>query len=245
VDNFGVVHRLRDGCSRGAASGQAPVMVVTPLRHRWAGLLDAFAGWPRRVAASLCLALAVLSALTSHPRPSVSQSPVVVSARPLLPGTVLAAADLRSVLWPALTVPAAAVVRLADAIGHTVGAAMTRGEPLTAARLLDTGIAAALEPGQVALTITLAGSNQAAILRPGTVVDLYTTAAEAVLVEGSPLPANGSGHRLATNIRVLAVLPPSDDSGGSSLVIAADRTTAARLADRPAGPILASLVPPS
>jgi hypothetical protein len=122
---------------------------------------------------------------------------------------------------------------------------MTRGEPITAARLLDTGITAALGPGQVALTIPLAGSDQAAILQSGTLVDLYTTAAEAVLVEGSPLPANGSGHRLAANIRVLAVLPPSDASGSSSVVIAADRTTAARLADRPAGPLLASVVPPS
>jgi pilus assembly protein CpaB len=220
-------------------------MVITALRHRWAGTLDTFAGWPRWVAASLCLALAVLSGFTSHPGPSDRQSPVVVSTRPLLPGTVLAAADLRSMLWPAGTVPAASVIRLSDAVGHTVGAAMTRGEPITAARLLDTGISAALRPGQVALTIPLAGSNQASILRSGALVDLYTTAAEAVLVEGSPLPATGSGHRLATNIRVLAVLPPSDDSGGSSLVIAADRPTAGRLADRPAGPLLASLVPPS
>jgi Flp pilus assembly protein CpaB len=220
-------------------------MVVSPFRLRWPGLLDAFAGWPRRVAASLCLALAVLSAVTSHGKSSVRQSPVVVSARPLLPGAVLTAADLRSVLWPTATVPAAAILRLSDAVGHTVGAAMTRGEPVTIARLLDTGMASALGPGQVALTVTLAGNNQAAILRSGAVIDLYTPAGEAVLADGRPLAANGSGHRLATNIRVLAVLPPSEDGPGSSLVIAADRTTAARLADRPAGPLLASLVPPS
>ena len=46
-------------------------------------------------------------------------------------------------------------------------AKMSRGEPLTAARLLDTGIAGALEPGQVALTIGLTGGDQAAILQAG------------------------------------------------------------------------------
>lgn len=220
-------------------------MVLAPVRHRLAGLLNNFAGWPRRIAASLCLLLALLSAFTSHTRTAPHQAPVVVSARSLLPGTVLAAADLRSALWPEMTVPAAAVTRVSDAIGHTVGAAMTRGEPITAARLLDTGITAALAPGQVALTISLASGNQAAILRSGAVVDLYSTAAEANLVEGKPLPGSRSGHQLATNVRVLAVLPPSESSGGSSLVIATDRATAARLADLPAGPILASLVPPS
>ena len=219
-------------------------MVVTPFRLSLSGPLGAFGGWPRRVAASLCLVLALWSALTSHTRPAGRQATVIVSARPLLPGTVLAAADLRPALWPVATVPAAAVIRLSDAIGHTVGAAMSPGEPITAARLLDTGITAALAPGQVAVTVSLAGGNQAAILRSGAVVDLYTTVAEAVLVEGSPLPSTGSGHRLATNIKVLAVLPPTDNSGGSSLVIATDRATAARLSDRPATPLLASLVPP-
>jgi hypothetical protein len=48
---------------------------------------------------------------------------------------------------------------------------------------------------------------------------------------------------------VLAVLPAAGsgalDGTGASLVIAADRATAARLSDRPTGQFLASLVPPS
>jgi Flp pilus assembly protein CpaB len=220
-------------------------MVVAPLRHRLTGLLTAFAGWPRRVAASLCLVLAVLSGFTSHAGTPPHQIPVVVSARPLLPGAVLTAADLRSVLWPQVIVPADAVLRLPDVLGRTIGAAMTAGEPITTARLLDTGIAASLESGQVALTVNLAGGNQAAILRSGAMVDLYATGAEAVLAEGSRLPGGAAGRRLATNIRVLAVLPPSDDGAGYSLVIAADRAIAARLAERPVGPLVASLVPAS
>lgn len=221
-------------------------MVLT--RFRLAGHLAMLAGWPRRVAALLCLALAVLSALTSHPPPEGHRSPVVVTAKPLRPGTVLAATDLAAVLWPDASVPVAAVRRLSDALGRTVGAAMTRGEPLTAARLLDTGISAALAPGEVALTIGLAGGNQAAILQAGALIDLYA-ASPAALVEGHPLPGQAASHRLGTNVRVLAVVPAESDratgSSTSSLVIAADRATAARLADRSAGEFVASLVPPS
>ncbi|HEX8095613.1 SAF domain-containing protein [Jatrophihabitans sp.] len=223
-------------------------MVLAP--SRFARHLSILAGWPRRVAALLCLVLALVSALTSHaPAAAGHTASVVVTAKPLRPGTVLRAADLAAARWPEALVPAAAVLRLADALGHTVGAAMTRGEPVTAARLLDTGISAALDPGQVALTISLAGGHQAAILQAGALVDLYAASADTALVDGQPLPAGTASRRLGTNVRVLAVLPTAGDGAlggaGTGLVIAADRGTAARLADRPAGQFLASLVPPS
>jgi len=223
-------------------------MVLVP--SRFARHLSILAGWPRRVAALLCLALALLSALISHaPAASGHTASVVVTAKPLRPGTVLRATDLAAARWPDALVPAAAVLRFSAALGHTVGAAMTRGEPLTAARLLDTGISAALDPGQVALTISLAGGSQAAILQAGALVDLYAAGADSALVDGQPLPGGTASRRLGTSVRILAVLPAAGagalDGDGSSLVIAADRSTAARLADRPAGHFLASLVPPS
>jgi Flp pilus assembly protein CpaB len=216
---------------------------------RFAGTLSFLAGWPRRIAALLCLALALLSAVSTHAAPAPGRtSSVIVTAKPLRPGTVLAAPDLAAVLWPTAIVPAAAVLRFADALGHTVGSAMTRGEPLTAARLLDTGMSAALAPGQVALTVGLAGGDQAAILHAGDVVDLYAASSEAALIDGQPLSAGAPGRRVGTGLRVLAVLPAASggasNGGGASLVIAADRTTAARVADRAAGQFLASLVPP-
>lgn len=221
-------------------------MVAIP--SRLAGYLSFLSGWPRRVAALLCLAGAVLSAVGSHRTPAAGPtSSVLVTAKPLRPGTVLATTDLAAVLWPASMVPATAVRRFSDALGHTVGAAMARGEPLTAARLLDTGVSAALAPGQVALTVGLIGGNQAAILQAGDTVDLYAAGSDAALVDGRPLPAGTAGRRVGTEVRVLAILPaPRDgpsDGTGPSLVIAADRATAARLADRPAGQFLASLVP--
>lgn len=221
-------------------------MVIVP--SRFAGHLSFLAGWPRRIAALFCLGLAVLSAISSHAAPAVGHtSAVVVTARPLRPGTVLAASDLAAVLWPDAIVPAAAVLRFSDALGHTVASAMTRGEPLTTARLLDTSMSASLAPGQVAVTVGLTGSNQAAILHAGDSVDLYAASSEAALIDGRPLPGS-TGRRVGTDVRVLAVLPaPSGatlDGSGASLVIAADRTTAARLADHPTGQFLASLVPP-
>ncbi|HST46722.1 Flp pilus assembly protein CpaB [Jatrophihabitans sp.] len=221
-------------------------MVIS--RLRWSGRLSTLAGWPRRTAALLCLALAVLSAFAGHGSPAPEhRSTVVVAMRALQPGTVLAAADLATARWPDGLVPGSAVRELSSAVGHTVAAAMTRGEPLTVARLLDTGMSAALEPGQVALTISLAGGNQAAILQAGALVDVYAAGSDAGYVSGSPLPSS-TGRRLGTSLRVLAVLPAANDppgSAGPSLVLAVDRSTAARLADAPAGQFLASLVPPS
>lgn len=220
-------------------------MVLTP---RLTGLLATLAGWPRRVAAVLCLLLAALSALGRPESSPQHRSPVVVTAKPVGPGTVLTAADLATVGWPEELLPSGAVARAADLLGHTVAAAMTRGEPLTTARLLDTGISAALQPGQVALTIGLAGGDQAAILQAGALVDLYAAGSDSALIAGHPLPS-GTGRLLGSNLRVLAVLPtPAEPAGavsGPSLVIAADRTTAARFADHSTGQFLASLVPPS
>jgi len=221
-------------------------MAISQLR--WSARLSTLAGWPRRAAALLCLALAALSALGSHSSPAPEhRSQVVVAVRALRPGTVLAAADLGAVRWPDGLVPGSAVRELTGAVGRTVAAAMTRGEPLTTARLLDTGIAAALEPGQVAATITLADGGQAAILQAGALVDVYAAGAEPTYEAGNPVPA-GTSRRLGTGLRVLAVLPASNDppgSAGPSLVLAADRSTAARLAVVPSGQFLASLVPPS
>lgn len=224
-------------------------MVLALPRLRLTDPLSTLSGWPRRIAALLCLLLAAVSALSAHTAPAAHpQSAVLVTARPLPPGTVLAATDLTTVLWPDAIVPGTALRRLSDALGHTVGAAMARGEPLTASRLLDTGIAAALAPGQVALTISLAGGEQAAILQAGALVDLYAATAEAALIEGSAVPSAASHHPVGTNLRVLAVLPATNtpaSGSGPSLVIAADRATAARLADRQTGQLLASLVAPS
>ena len=163
------------------------------------------------------------------------------------PGTVLAAADLGKARWPDGLVPGSAVRELSHAIGHTVAAAMTRGEPLTTARLLDTGISAALEPGQVALTIGLADGGQAAILQAGALVDVYAAGSEAGYVSGSPLPsaAPGAGWGRASgcwpSCRLRTTRPAAPAPAWCSPPTGPPRPACRR----PAGQFLASLVPPS
>lgn len=199
--------------------------------------------------ALLCLGLAVLAFL----RPSSGSAgqagaTVVVATHALRPGAVLKAADLRAARWPAANVPAGTVARLSDAIGQPIGAAMARGEPVTASRLLNSAISRCLTAGQVALAVTLASGEQAAIVQPGATISLYATADSAQLIEGSPVrgPPMAGSRALASAVRVLAVLPGTDEANRQqfSVVIATDPDTAARLAGQPLGALLATLLPP-
>lgn len=219
-------------------------------QHRFDALAATLTGWPRRVLAALCLGLAVLSFLRSSSGPGVSGgATVLVTTRSLQPGTVLAAADVRAARWPVADVPGGTIARPADVIGRPIGAAMARGEPVTASRLLNTAISRSLTAGQVALAVTLATGEQAAIVQPGALISLYATADSAPLVEGQAVPGHvAAGNRaLASAVRVLAVLPDSGDGHSSQfgVVIATDPGTAARLAGQPLGALLATLLPPS
>lgn len=170
---------------------------------------------------------------------------MVVTTRALRPGAVVTVADVRAAQWPADTVPAAALERVADVVGQPIGAAMARGEPVTTSRLLNTSISRSLTTGQVALAITLANREQAAIVQPGALISLYATADSAPLVEGRAI--SGSSHALAPDVRVLAVLPAAEgtDRTQFGVVIATYPSTAARLAAQPVGALLATLIPPA
>lgn len=194
----------------------------------------------------LCLLLGVLAFLRPSAGPAArSGATVVVTTRALRPGAVVTVADVRAAQWPADTVPTAALERVADVVGHPVGAAMARGEPVTTSRLLNTSISRSLTTGQVALAITLANREQAAIVQPGALISLYATADSAPLVEGRAI--SGSSHALAPDVRVLAVLPAAEgaDRTQFGVVIATYPSTAARLAAQPVGALLATLIPPA
>lgn len=220
------------------------------VQHRFDALTATLTGWPRRALALLCLGLAVLALLRPSSGSAIrAGATVVVTTRPLQPGAVLAAADVRATRWPAADVPAGTVATLADVIGRPIGAAMARGEPVTASRLLNSAISRSLTAGQVALAVTLATGEQAAIVQPGALISLYATADSAPLVEGQSVQKGAaSGSRaLASAVRVLAVLPRTGDGNRQqfSVVIATDPSTAARLAGQPLGELLATLLPPS
>jgi pilus assembly protein CpaB len=236
-------------------------------RARRSPLLSTLAGWPRRVLAALCLLAAgatfFLAPAAGRARPALDADavPVVVAARALAAGRVLAADDLRLTQWPRAIAP---TNRLADpnaAVGRAVGAAMARGEPFTTSRLLDTAIAAALGPSEVAVTVTLRESAAASIIQPGALIDLYGTEASSVLADGGSISttrpdasSRASPSPLISAARVLAVLPtesagaPPSSADGSTgpapvVVLAVNHAVVGRLAGQSVDTMLATLRP--
>lgn len=226
---------------------------MTSTRARLESVLTALAGWPRRLAASVCLVAAAFSALGTAGRPGPSRlAAVVVAGRPLAAGTLLTTGDLTVARWPASNVPTAMLGRVSDAVGRRVAAALARGEPVSTGSLLEPAIARALAAGRVATTVALADANQAAILHPGALVDLYPESNEAVLAAGKPVSDTTSAGPIVRNVEVLAVLPasPATDQhlgpqGSLGLIVAVDPGTAGRLATQLSAAFLATLTPPS
>lgn len=202
-------------------------------------------GWPRRALAAVLLVAAVLVALRpSGPRtvqaPSGPARDVAVATRDLSAGTVLAAADLRTVSMPAGIVPGGAVTRPATVIGRVAAGPVRRGETITDARVVGPGLTAGLRPGgTAAVPVRVADPEAAAIVRAGDQVDVLGTAVGA---DGTA-PARDAVE-IAAGVRVLAVLAGRDETDGVVLVVAATPPVARRLAGAAAGQRLTIAVRP-
>ncbi len=199
-------------------------------------------GWPRRLAAVGCLALAGVTALHSHDRAAAAApAPVVVTTRDLPAGTILRTADVRLSRWSPDQIPPRAMRSLDRAIGRTIAAGMNRGEPVTAARIRGPGITTGLPAGLVAVTVTITGPSTLALIQAGDRVDLLATA-----------PADTDAVRparvVASAVRVLAVLAPNPsttDDQAAGLVVAVNRATALSIASVVDGSMTATLrMPP-
>lgn len=189
------------------------------------------AGWPRRVLVGLLLVAAVLLAVRPHPAavtaaPAPPATEVVVAARDLAAGTVLAAADLRTVSMPVEVVPAGVARRPAGLVGQLAAGAIRRGETVTDARVVGPGLTAGLGPGESAVVpVRLADADSAVLVRPGDRVDVLGTQ---VAPDGTQ-PAVGDAVEVATGVRVLAVLGGREAADGVVLVVGASPQTARRL----------------
>jgi Flp pilus assembly protein CpaB len=115
--------------------------------------------------------------------------PIVIVAQNLTAGHVLAKSDLEVADWPADLAPEGAAADPRELVGRSLGAGMSRGEPITAARLRGPGLLAGAETGLVAAHVKLADPAMAAMTAPGDRVDLISAA----------------GKLVATNVAVLAV----------------------------------------
>lgn len=202
-------------------------------------------GWPRRLLAATCLLLAAGSALAERARPHAGTPltrAVVVAARDLPAGRTLLAADVQIARWAAADVPATTATGTPQVVGRSLGAALGRGEPLTATRLRGPGIAAGLPPGTVAVAVALTSSAAGHFIRAGDRVDL-------LLAPADPAgPVAAPSRVLAGDIRVLDVVTgdtATDPTGtGTSLLVAVDHAAALRIAAVPGTAVLATLRPP-
>lgn len=214
----------------------------------WFGTaLDRLAGWPRRTAALICLALAGASALNGRGGDTIATSPVVVAARALASGSVLQASDVRLESWPTPLRPSSPVTDTDDLIGRRIAGPVAAGEPLTSARLLDTAITSSLRPGQVAVSVRIDSGGQSGLLRPGVLVDLYARPSPSMLVDGAVMARSPESTLVASAVRVLAVFTSdaAQTDAPQTVVLAATKAMASQVANRPSDAFLATLLPPS
>jgi Flp pilus assembly protein CpaB len=202
------------------------------------------AGWPRRVAALLCLLMAAGTAVTRHPSPATAAISLVVASHPVSAGALLREQDLSLVGWPARAAPAGIARSLSAVAGRRAATNLDRGMPVTSTDLLEPVMAAALASGLTTTTIALANASQLAILRIGDRVDLYPSANTEP--EVPPRQAGVGGSPIAREAQVLSILPAAEAAADAkpTLVIATDRSAAAQLAIQGTGSFLATLVRP-
>ena len=179
----------------------------------------------RRVASAGLVATAVWVAMSAFvPQPVPRGVPIVVVAQDLMAGHVLTRDDLSVADWPVDLSPRGAVADPATLVGRALGAGMSRGEPVTAARVRGPGLLAGVDVGLVAAHVRLADPAMAAMTTPGAHVDLLSSA----------------GKLVAQDVAVLAVDAGNAGGGGWSatpesgpprgVIVAVARDAAMRLA---------------
>lgn len=148
------------------------------------------------------LAACAVVLATSAARPaSVPTVTVLVAAREVSAGAVLADADVRPARVPGDAAQPGAITSLPDALGRRVAAGLVTGEALTASRLVPRAAVDGLPRGRVALHVVAADPASVDLLPVGSIARVYPVA---------------GGPPLAVGARVLAV-DPVVASGGALL----------------------------
>ncbi|MHB1474257.1 MAG: SAF domain-containing protein [Dermatophilaceae bacterium] len=182
------------GPERGGVKRLLPARLVGPGRRQ-----DWRRTRLRRVVTAGLVATAVWLAMSAFlPQPTPRGVPVVVVVQDLMPGHVLTRGDLAVADWPKDLSPGGAIADPVGLVGKALGAGMSRGEPVTAARVRGPGLLTGVRPGLVAAHVRLADPSMAAMATPGDHVDLI-----------SP-----SGQMVAAGVLVLAVDAGVADSSG-------------------------------
>ena len=182
----------------------------------------------RRLIAALLAAGAVLAGLRTVAPPAPDTVEVLVAARDLPSGTVLADDDVVARAFPVDLAPADAP---GVAVGRMLAAAVRRGEVLTDVRLVGPALADAV-PGETVLPVRLPDAGMATLLRTGDEVDLVATD-----------PGTGETSVVASGVTVLATptgVPdgPAGGAGGALVVVSASATEAIAIAGAALGQFL-------
>lgn len=173
-------------------------------------------------------AAAVAVGLTAVAPPQAASTSILTASRDLASGAALLPEDLVAVAVPQALVPEGALTEPVEVVGRLAAGPVRRGETLTDVRLLGAGLlgggseeAPRGGAGDVAVPVRVAEPLVSTLVQPGDRVDLLAAAPE-----GGAVAAVA-----ASGVRVLSVPAVEDDSGeGSLVVVATDRSTAARLA---------------
>jgi Flp pilus assembly protein CpaB len=131
----------------------------------------------RRLLAVLCAAGAVAAGLQATAPPAAPTDQVLVAARDLPAGAVLADDDLRTVAMDPDLAPDGVLTDVTGATGAILAAPLRAGEAVTDVRLVGPGLTAGA-PGTVALPVRISDAAQVGLLEVGDEVDLLATAPE-------------------------------------------------------------------
>ena len=158
----------------------------------------------RRLLAALCAGLAVVAGVRAVAAPVPPGVDVVVAARALPTGTVLAASDLTTATLPPDTVPDDV---LTDPVGSVLAGPVARGEPVTAVRVVGQDLASdgLVGTGRVAVPVRLPDAGAVDLLAIGDRIDVVATD-----------PQAGSSDTVAAGVPVLALPGTASDAGGGA-----------------------------
>jgi Flp pilus assembly protein CpaB len=175
----------------------------------------------RRMLAALLTAVAVGVGLHVTTAPPPPQVPVLVAARDLPAGAVVAADDVRRVGFAPGSVPHGLAD---DPAGRTLAGPLRAGEPLTDVRLVGPALTDGY-PGLVAVPVRLPDAGMAGLLRVGDRIDLV-----------SADPQGRAAQTVAADVPVLALPDTPTEVGATGLtgrlvVVGARPRDVARIAD--------------
>jgi pilus assembly protein CpaB len=188
----------------------------------------------RRAASAVLVASAVGLALSAFlPQAAPRGVPIVIVAHSLMAGAVLTQGDLTVADWPADLRPEGAMDDPEALLGKSLGAGMSRGEPVTSARLRGPGLLAGVPAGLVAAHVRLADPAMAAMATPGDHVDLISPAGKVVATDvpvlaldarpadsswsATSAPGSPAGVIVAVSTNTAVLLASTDPSGLSDV----------------------------